>query len=153
MPERTTMQSIPLPRAPRILVVEDDEVLSMLLRYNLEAASYAVELAGDGISALRLLAERSCDLVVLDWNIPGLSGIEVLRQLRCVRHTRIPVLMLTARADSGDRNRAMMLGADAFIAKPFAIADLMAGVDRLIRGERGCVVAPPARHRSFTSRN
>lgn len=123
----------PLSNKRRVVLVEDDEELAMLLRYNLEAAGFAVETSTDGIAALRLLVERPPELVVLDWGIPGLSGIEILRRLKLGEHASVPILMLTARTDIQDKRRAISLGADAFIGKPFTLRELMAAVERLMQ--------------------
>ena len=119
--------------ARRVAIIEDDEELTLLLRYNLEFVGYGVECMADGGTALLRLLQSPPDIVVLDWGLPGLSGIELLRQLR--RHAfcdGLPVLMLTARTAPEDRHYALMLGADAYLTKPFAIRDLIGTLDKLL---------------------
>ena len=119
--------------APRIALIEDDESLALLLRYNLDAMGYVVEWTAHGPAALARVLDDPPDVVLLDWVIPGLSGIEILRQIRLNARTRsLPVLMLTARTDREDRLRAHELGIDAFIAKPFALGDVMSRLQRLL---------------------
>jgi two-component system, OmpR family, phosphate regulon response regulator PhoB len=122
--------------APRIALIEDDESLALMLRYNLDAIGYAVEWTAHGTAALTRLLDDPPDLVVLDWVLPGLSGIEILRQIRLNTHTRaLPVVMLTARTDREDRLRALQLGVDAFVAKPFAVGDVISRLQRLLSSD------------------
>jgi len=117
-----------------ILIVEDEEALTLLLRYNLEAEGYAVETAGRGDEADLLLKERSPDLVILDWMLPGLSGIELCRRLRARPETkRLPIIMLTARGEESERVRGLATGADDYIVKPFSVPELSARVRALLR--------------------
>jgi two-component system, OmpR family, phosphate regulon response regulator PhoB len=117
-----------------ILIVEDEEALTLLLRYNLEAEGYAVETAGRGDEADLLLKERSPDLVILDWMLPGLSGIELCRRLRTRPETkRLPIIMLTARGEESERVRGLATGADDYIVKPFSVPELSARVRALLR--------------------
>jgi two-component system phosphate regulon response regulator PhoB len=119
---------------PLILVVEDEEPLSMLLRYNLEAEGYAVDVAVRGDDAELRLRERVPDLVVLDWMLPGLSGIELCRRVRRRSETaQLPILMLTARGEEDERVRGLATGADDYVVKPFSVAELMARVKALLR--------------------
>jgi len=119
---------------PTILVVEDEAALATMLRYNLEKRGYRVEEAGDGQEALRLIDEAKPDLVLLDWMLPTLSGIEVCRQIRRRPATRdLPVIMLTARAEDQDAVRGLNTGADDYITKPFAVEPLMARIRALLR--------------------
>jgi two-component system phosphate regulon response regulator PhoB len=119
---------------PLILVVEDEEPLSMLLRYNLEAEGYAVDVATRGDDAELRLRERVPDLVVLDWMLPGLSGIELCRRVRSRSETaQLPILMLTARGEEDERVRGLATGADDYVVKPFSVAELMARVKALLR--------------------
>jgi two-component system, OmpR family, phosphate regulon response regulator PhoB len=119
---------------PRILIVEDEEPLTMLLRYNLEAQGYAVETAARGDEAEIKLAENPPDLVVLDWMLPGLSGIELCRRLRVRPATaRLPIIMLTARGEEGERVRGLSVGADDYIVKPFSLPELVARIAALLR--------------------
>jgi len=120
--------------ATRILIVEDEESLTILLRYNLEAEGYAVETVARGDEAEIRLREDVPDLVVLDWMLPGLSGIELCRRIRARRETeRVPVIMLTARGEEGDRIRGLATGADDYIVKPFSVPELVARVRALLR--------------------
>ena len=128
--------------APRIVVVEDDDAVAVLLRYNLEYSGLGVEIVSDGIGALRELVARPPQLVILDWNVPRLSGIEVLRHLRRQLASRLPVVMLTARTSVEDRRRALALGADAYVEKPFVVQELIALVKRLIDHEGEATAGP-----------
>ena len=120
--------------AARVLVVEDEEALNILLRYNLEAEGYEVESAARGDEAELLLREQPPDLVVLDWMLPGLSGIELCRRIRARRETeRLPVIMLTARGEESDRLRGLTTGADDYVVKPFSVPELLARVKALLR--------------------
>ena len=111
----------------RILIVEDEEPLTMLLRYNLEAEGYEVETAARGDEADTRLKEGTPDLVVLDWMLPGLSGIELCRRLRARPETRqLPIIMLTARGEESEKVRGLATGADDYIVKPFSVPELLA---------------------------
>jgi two-component system, OmpR family, phosphate regulon response regulator PhoB len=119
---------------PNILIVEDEEALVLLLRYNLEAEGYGVETVARGDEADLLLKERSPDLVILDWMLPGLSGIELCRRLRARSETkRLPIIMLTARGEESERVRGLATGADDYIVKPFSVPELSARVRALLR--------------------
>ena len=119
---------------PNILIVEDEEALVLLLRYNLEAEGYGVETVARGDEADLLLKERSPDLVILDWMLPGLSGIELCRRLRTRPETkRLPIIMLTARGEESERVRGLATGADDYIVKPFSVPELSARVRALLR--------------------
>jgi two-component system phosphate regulon response regulator PhoB len=118
----------------RILIVEDEEPLTLLLRYNLEAEGYEVDSVARGDEAELRLRERVPDLVILDWMLPGLSGIELCRRIRARRDTeRLPVIMLTARGEEGDRIRGLATGADDYVTKPFSLPELLARVRALLR--------------------
>jgi two-component system phosphate regulon response regulator PhoB len=120
--------------APRVLVVEDEDALALLLKYNLEAEGYAVEHVARGDDAEIRIAEGGLDLVVLDWMLPGVSGLEVCRRLRAREATRtLPVIMLTARGDEQERVRGLGIGADDYVVKPFSTPELMARVKALLR--------------------
>jgi two-component system, OmpR family, phosphate regulon response regulator PhoB len=122
---------------PLVMLVEDEAALVTMLRYNLEKEGYRVCEAMDGEEALTVLAERSPDLVVLDWMLPIMSGIEVCRQIRRKARTRdLPVIMLTARGDEGDKVRGLNTGADDYLTKPFSLPELMARVKALLRRVR-----------------
>lgn len=120
--------------APRILIVEDEAALSMLLAYNLEAEGFIVDRAERGDDAELQLLESPPDLVILDWMLPGVSGIEICRRLRAREATRtLPVIMLTARGEEGERVRGLSVGADDYVVKPFSVPELMARVRALLR--------------------
>ncbi len=119
---------------PLILIVEDEVPLVTMLRYNLEKQGYRVDEATDGQEALTRIAEARPDLVLLDWMLPTLSGIEVCRQIRRRPETRnLPVIMVTARAEDQDAVRGLDTGADDYITKPFSIAFLIARMRALLR--------------------
>ena len=118
----------------RILIVEDEEPLSLLLRYNLEADGYEVDTVARGDEADTRLRESTPDLVVLDWMLPGLSGIELCRRLRARPETKaLPIIMLTARGEESERIRGLSTGADDYIVKPFSVPELIARVRALLR--------------------
>jgi two-component system phosphate regulon response regulator PhoB len=120
--------------SPRILIVEDEEALTLLLRYNLEAAGYDVDTVARGDDADVRFKERPPDLVILDWMLPGLSGIELCRRLRARPDTRqLPIIMLTARGEESERVRGLSTGADDYIVKPFSVPELLARVEALLR--------------------
>ncbi len=122
---------------PYILVVEDEDALATLLDYNLMKEGFRVERAADGEEALLRVAEQPPDLVVLDWMLPKVSGVEVCRQLRAgVETRRIPVLMLTARGEEADKVRGLDTGADDYVVKPFAMSELVARIRALLRRTR-----------------
>ncbi len=117
-----------------ILIVEDEEALALLLRYNLEAEGYAVATAARGDEADLLLKERKPDLVILDWMLPGVSGIELCRRLRTRPETKqLPIIMLTARGEESERVRGLATGADDYVVKPFSVPELNARVRALLR--------------------
>ena len=119
---------------PLILIVEDEAALATMLRYNLEKEGYRVCEAGDGEEALTMVSERKPDMVVLDWMLPSLSGIEVCRQLRRKPVTReLPIIMLTARGEEGDKIRGLNTGADDYMTKPFSLPELMARIRAMLR--------------------
>ena len=119
---------------PKVLVVEDEEALSVLLRYNLESEGYDVETVNRGDEAEIRLKENLPDIVVLDWMLPGLSGIELCRRLRTRAETeRLPVLMLTARSEEAERVRGLSTGADDYMVKPFSVPEFLARVRALLR--------------------
>jgi two-component system phosphate regulon response regulator PhoB len=117
-----------------ILIVEDEEALTLLLRYNLETQGYEVETIARGDEADTRLKEGTPDLVILDWMLPGLSGIELCRRLRARPETRqLPIIMLTARGEESERVRGLSTGADDYIVKPFSVPELLARVNALLR--------------------
>ena len=120
--------------APRIMVVEDEEPLGVLLRYNLEAEGYQVEVVTRGDEAEVRLRESPPDLLVLDWMVPAVSGIELCRRLRMRPQTeRLPIIMLTARGEESDRVRGLQTGADDYLVKPFSMPEFMARVKAILR--------------------
>ena len=122
---------------PYVLVVEDEDALATLLDYNLMKEGFRVERAADGEEALLRVAEEPPDLVVLDWMLPKVSGVEVCRQLRAGAETRrTPVLMLTARGEEADKVRGLDTGADDYVVKPFAMSELVARIRALLRRSR-----------------
>ena len=122
---------------PRILVVEDEDALVTLLRYNLEAEGFSVDIAYDGEEALTAISEQVPDLVLLDWMMPKLSGIEVCRAIRADREAaNIPIIMLTARGEEADRIRGLDTGADDYLVKPFSPKELVARVRAVLRRVR-----------------
>ena len=120
--------------APSVLVVEDEDALATLLQYNLEKEGYGVRVAVDGEEALMEVEERQPDLVVLDWMLPKVSGVEVCRRLRSKGETRnLPVIMLTARGEESDRVRGLDTGADDYLTKPFSMVELAARIRAVLR--------------------
>ena len=123
--------------APRILIVEDESDLALLLGYNLEAEGYVVESVERGDEAELRLAETPPDLVILDWMLPGVSGLEICRRLRAREPTRtLPVIMVTGRGEEAERVRGLSVGADDYVVKPFSVPELMARVRALLRRTR-----------------
>jgi two-component system phosphate regulon response regulator PhoB len=117
-----------------VLVVEDDEAMSLLLKYNLEAEGFGVDAVTRGDEAEIRIRERVPDLVLLDWMLPGLSGIELCRRIRSRSETeRLPVIMLTARGEETERVRGLATGADDYLVKPFSVPELLARVRALLR--------------------
>ena len=132
---------------PRVLVVEDDPALAVMLRYNLEKLGYQVDEAADGQEALLRITETAPDIVLLDWMLPSLSGLEVCRQIRRRPQTRdLPVIMLTARMEEQDSIRGLNTGADDYITKPFSVEALSARMRALLRRAQP---APAERSLSF----
>jgi two-component system, OmpR family, phosphate regulon response regulator PhoB len=126
-----------LASAPRILLVEDETDVALLIRYNLEAEGYVVESVARGEEAELRLAQNPPDLLILDWMLPGISGIEVCRRLRARETTRnLPVIMVTARREESERVRGLAVGADDYVVKPFSVIELMARVYALLRRSR-----------------
>ena len=121
-------------RSKKILVIEDEKDIQTLLQYNLQQAGYDAVVCENGEDGLWLAIEHKPDLILLDWMLPLLSGIEVLRQLRNRSDTReIPVMMLTARGEEGDRLRGLDGGADDYVTKPFSPAELVARIKAVLR--------------------
>ncbi len=119
---------------PTILVIEDEAALVTLLRYNLERDGYRVVEARDGEEALIVAAEETPDLILLDWALPNLSGIEVCRRLRMKAESRnTPIIMLTARGEESDRIRGLDTGADDYVVKPFSMTEMLARIRAVLR--------------------
>ena len=149
---------------PTVLLVEDEPAQREMLAYNLEAEGFDVITADNGEDGLILVDENDPDLIVLDWMMPQLSGIEVCRRLKSNSKTRqIPVIMLSARAEEVDRVRGLETGADDYVVKPYSVIELMARVKahlRRIRAaavgnrvEYGDIVLDPETHKVFRSQS
>ena len=122
---------------PTVLIVEDEADLVTLLRYNLEKEGFDVLDAPDGEEALLITSERQVDIVLLDWMLPHLSGIEVCRRLRRKPESRhVPIIMLTARGEEADRIRGLNMGADDYVPKPFSPDELIARIHAVLRRRR-----------------
>lgn len=118
----------------KVLIVEDEEALTTLLEYNLTREGFDVEIAGDGEEALSSVRDRAPDIVILDWMLPKVSGIEVCRRIRSAPETRnLPIVMLTARSEEPDRIRGLDTGADDYITKPFSTNELVARLRAVLR--------------------
>jgi two-component system, OmpR family, phosphate regulon response regulator PhoB len=118
----------------KVLIVEDEAPLAEMLRYNLEAEGFRVSQAETGEEAEIVIAEEKPDLVLLDWMLPGASGIELCRRLRARIETKaIPIILLTARGEEADRIRGLTTGADDYVTKPFSLPELMARVKAILR--------------------
>jgi two-component system phosphate regulon response regulator PhoB len=119
---------------PYILVAEDEDAIATLLQYNLEKDGYQVSVAADGEEALTQVDERLPDLILLDWMLPKVSGVEVCRRLRSKAETRnVPIVMLTARGEETDRIRGLDTGADDYVVKPFSMSELLARIRAVLR--------------------
>ncbi len=146
----------------QVLVVEDEPAQREILNYNLEKEGFAVRSAGNGEEALLMIAEAPPDLVILDWMMPRVSGIEVCRQLKSRNDTRhIPIIMLSARSEDVDTVRGLETGADDYVIKPYSVSELMARARTQLRRTQsavsgveltfGDIILDPERHR--VSRN
>ncbi len=132
---------------PSVLVVEDEASLATLLQYNLDKEGLQVALATDGEEALLLIDESLPDLVVLDWMLPKVSGVEVCRRLRARPETRnLPIILLTARGEESDRIRGLDTGADDYIVKPFSMSELAARIRAVLRRIRPGLAEDNIRH-------
>jgi two-component system phosphate regulon response regulator PhoB len=126
---------------PRVLVVEDEPAQREVLAYNLEAEGFKVAKAETGDEALLLVEEETPDIIVLDWMLPGVSGIEVCRRVKSKTETRaIPIIMLSARSEEVDRVRGLETGADDYVIKPYSVVELMARVRSQLRRTRPTTV-------------
>ena len=137
MPDRAKTSPLPVRETqgqPLVLVVEDEAALVTLLRYNLEREGFRVIDAANGEEALLIVKEQRPDLILLDWMLPALSGIEVCRQIRrSPEHRRTPIIMLTARGEESDKLRGLEVGADDYVTKPFSPRELLARVRAVLR--------------------
>ena len=123
--------------APSVLVVEDEPAQREVLAYNLAAEGFRVQQADNGEEALLIVAEETPDLIVLDWMLPSVSGIEVCRRLKSRADTKnVPIIMLSARSEETDLVRGLETGADDYIVKPYSVAELMARVRTQLRRSR-----------------
>ncbi len=119
---------------PYVLIAEDESAVSELLQYNLKRQDYEVAIASDGEEALLMMEERAPDLLLLDWMLPKVSGIEVCRRVRSGGvNPNLPIIMLTARGEESDRIRGLDTGADDYVTKPFSTTELMARVRAVLR--------------------
>jgi len=126
---------------PTVLVVEDEPAQREVLAYNLQAEGFRVSKAENGEEALLLVDEQAPDLIVLDWMLPSVSGIEVCRRLKSRNETRnVPIIMLSARAEEVDRVRGLETGADDYVVKPYSVVELMARVRAQLRRTRPAAV-------------
>ncbi|QHQ35646.1 phosphate regulon transcriptional regulator PhoB [Algicella marina] len=135
----------------KVLVVEDEEALSQLLSYNLGKEGFEVALTFDGDEALMAVDEQKPDLVLLDWMLPNVSGVEICRRLRAQSETRdIPVIMLTARGEEEDRIRGLEQGADDYVTKPFSMSELVARMRAVLRRTRPTIAGDVATFADIT---
>ncbi|MFC3568266.1 phosphate regulon transcriptional regulator PhoB [Paracoccus sp. TOH] len=145
---------------PCVLVVEDEGAQREVLKYNLESEGFQVVMAENGDEAMLLVAEEQPDLIVLDWMLPNVSGIEICRRVKADPSTRqIPIIMLSARSEEVDRVRGLETGADDYVVKPYSVVELMARLRTQLRrtrpasmGERlsfGDIILDAAEHRVF----
>jgi two-component system, OmpR family, phosphate regulon response regulator PhoB len=117
-----------------ILIVEDEDSISTLLAYNFEAEGYATRVAAEGEAVNGMIGEEKPDVIVLDWMLPGISGIDICRLLKQRPETRdIPIIMLTARGEESEKLRGLATGADDYLVKPFSVPELLARVKALLR--------------------
>jgi two-component system phosphate regulon response regulator PhoB len=118
----------------KILVVEDEEPLALLLQYNLESEGFTVNLSHHGEEVEMMIEESEPNLIILDWMLPGVSGLELCRRIRANTKTaRIPIVLLTARGEESDRVRGLSTGADDYVTKPFSVPELIARVKAVLR--------------------
>jgi two-component system phosphate regulon response regulator PhoB len=117
-----------------VLIVEDEEPIKVLLTYNFEAEGYRVRATSSGEEVVRMIADERPNLIILDWMLPGISGIELCRLLRAKPETRdIPIVMLTARGEESERVRGLATGADDYVVKPFSVPELLARAKSILR--------------------
>ena len=122
---------------PHVLIVEDEPSQRAVLSYNLESEGFRISEAEDGDAALLMVAEEVPDLIVLDWMLPGVTGIEICRRIKSRPETRdVPIIMLSARSEEVDRVRGLETGADDYVVKPYSVTELMARVKGQLRRSR-----------------
>jgi two-component system phosphate regulon response regulator PhoB len=128
----------------RLLLVEDEDALATLLQYNLDKEGFEVAIAVDGEQALQMAARTRPDIMLLDWMLPGISGVEVCRRLRLGPETRnIPIIMLIARGEQRDRLQGLGVGADDYVSKPFVMSELAARLRSLLNRLPGAGLGAP----------
>ncbi|MCB2134743.1 MAG: phosphate regulon transcriptional regulator PhoB [Rhodobacteraceae bacterium] len=138
-------------QAPRVLVVEDEPAQREILAYNLDAEGFRVIQADNGEEALLLVAEDAPDLIVLDWMLPNVSGIEVCRRLKSRPETKaVPIIMLSARSEEVDLVRGLETGADDYMVKPYSVAELMARVRNQLRRTRPSALGETLEYEDIT---
>ncbi|MGC1495961.1 MAG: phosphate regulon transcriptional regulator PhoB [Sulfitobacter sp.] len=136
---------------PQVLLVEDEPAQREMLAYNLEAEGYDVRRAENGEEAMLLVAEAKPDLMILDWMMPMMSGIEVCRQIKTRDDTRdIPIIMLSARSEEVDAVRGLETGADDYVIKPYALKELMARVRTQLRRTRPAAAGATLSYQDIT---
>ena len=138
-------------QSPNVLIVEDEPAKREVLAYNLEAEGYRVSQADNGEEALLIVSEEKPDLIVLDWMLPNVSGIEVCRRLKARNETRnVPIIMLSARSEEGDLVRGLETGADDYMFKPYSVVELMARVKTQLRRSRPAAVGEALQFEDIT---
>lgn len=131
----------------KLLLVEDEASQQVILDYNLKSAGYETVQACDGYQALQLIDEELPDLILLDWMLPGVSGIEICRQLKARKDTReIPIIMLSARSEEVDKVRGLETGADDYMQKPYGIQELLARIKLQLKRVRPATTGVELRH-------
>ncbi len=136
---------------PFVLVVEDEESISTLLQYNLEKEGYEVEVVDDGEEAIDAVYDRKPDMILLDWMLPSMSGVDVCRTLRKMEDMRdIPIIMLTARGEEYDRISGLDSGADDYIVKPFSPRELIARIQAVLRRTRPVLTTKQIEYHGLT---
>ncbi|KAB2885164.1 MAG: phosphate regulon transcriptional regulatory protein PhoB [Albidovulum sp.] len=137
--------------APTVLIVEDEPAQREVLAYNLEAEGYRVAQADNGEEALLIVSEGAPDLIVLDWMLPNVSGIEVCRRLKSRPETRaVPIIMLSARSEEVDLVRGLETGADDYMVKPYSVVELMARVRTQLRRSRPSALGETLEYEDIT---
>ena len=138
-------------QTPSVLVVEDEPAQREILAYNLEAEGFRVQQADNGEEALLIVAEETPDLIVLDWMLPNVSGIEVCRRLKSRAETKaVPIIMLSARSEETDLVRGLETGADDYMVKPYSVAELMARVRTQLRRSRPATMGEALEYEDIT---